>query len=173
MADLKDLPEWLIGQRFYDKQENEGFTVIGVTSTPPLALLQYDDGVGWDEGASNFTADEDTARKVGLDEHGLDSERYRPLGPGPRIDQTAIPNMTGSPSPTTFGRTSPPGISVNRSPAPATSTTESRDASGVVSPVTSRVSSAITGRTATTRRRGSATRAAASFPGTNSVTSAT
>lgn len=92
MADVEDLRKRLLGQRFYDKQEDEAFTVVGVTRQPPLALLQYDDGVGWDEAASNFTVNEDTARRTGLDEHGLDSERYHQLGPGPRIDHTCDPD---------------------------------------------------------------------------------
>jgi hypothetical protein len=91
MSDAEDLRERLFGQRFYDEQEEEAFTVVGITSRPALALLQYDDGVAWDEGASNFTFSEDVAQKAALDEHGLDSERYRPLGPGPRIDQICDP----------------------------------------------------------------------------------
>jgi hypothetical protein len=91
MTNVEDLRDRLVGKRFYDTERDEAFTVVGMTSAPPLALLQYDDGVGWDEAAANFTVDEDTARKAGLDEHGLDSERYRPLGPGPRIEQTCDP----------------------------------------------------------------------------------
>lgn len=91
MANIKDLRERLVGQRFYDKQEDEGFTVVGITSEPPMALLQYDDGVAWDEGAANFTFDEDVAHMANLDEDGLDSDRYRPLGSGPRLDQICEP----------------------------------------------------------------------------------
>lgn len=91
MGDMDDLRERLVGQRFYDNEQEEAFTVVGITSTPPLALLQYDDGVGWDEGASNFTVEEDIAQQAGLDEDGLDSDRYRPLGAGPRINQICDP----------------------------------------------------------------------------------
>ena len=91
MTDVEDLRERLVGQRYYDREQGEAFTVVGITGPPALALLQYDDGVGWDEGASNFTVDEDTARRAMLDKHGLDSERYRLLGPGPRIDQICEP----------------------------------------------------------------------------------
>lgn len=89
--DVSDLRERLIGQRFYDRSQDEAFTVVGITPSPPLALLQYDDGVAWDEGATNFTVSGDVAEQVRLDEHGLDSDRYRSLGPGPRIDQICDP----------------------------------------------------------------------------------
>lgn len=91
MSDIGDLRERLVGRRFYDRKQEESFTVVGITSRPPLALLQYDDGVAWDEGASNFTVNEDVAQRAGLDADGLDSERYRPLGPGPRIDRICEP----------------------------------------------------------------------------------
>lgn len=91
MSDVEDLRERLVGQRFYDEDRDESFTVVGITNEPPLALLQYDDGVAWDEGASNVTVSDDVARRVRLDEHGLDAERYQPLGPGPRIDQICTP----------------------------------------------------------------------------------
>lgn len=87
MTDIESLRDRLVGQRFYDTEQDEAFTVVGVTSPPALALLQYDDGVPWDEGASNFTVDEEVSHRMRLDEHGLDSDRYRQLGPGPRIDQ--------------------------------------------------------------------------------------
>ncbi len=92
MPDVEDLRERLVGQRFYDREQDEAFTVVGVTSRPPLALLQYHDGVSWDEAASNFTVSEDVAQQFRLDEHGLDSERYHPLGAGPRIDQICDPD---------------------------------------------------------------------------------
>lgn len=87
MTDIEDLEERLVGERFYDSEQDEAFTVVGFTPAPPLALLQYDDGVAWDEAASAFTVDADTAAASGLDEDGLDAARYRPLGPGPRIDR--------------------------------------------------------------------------------------
>lgn len=87
MSDVDDLRERLVGQRFYDREQDESFTVVGFTEAPPLALLQYDDGVAWDEGASNFTVSENVAHQLRLDEDGLDSDRYRPLGCGPRLDE--------------------------------------------------------------------------------------
>lgn len=64
MSDIGDLRERLVGRRFYDRKQEESFTVVGITSRPPLALLQYDDGVAWDEGASNFTVNEDVAQRA-------------------------------------------------------------------------------------------------------------
>jgi hypothetical protein len=87
MSDVDDLRERLVGQRFYDQEQDESFTVVGITEHPPLALLQYDDGIAWDEGASNFTVSENVAHLSNLDEDGLDSDRYRPLGSGPRLDE--------------------------------------------------------------------------------------
>lgn len=87
MPDVEDLQERLCGQRFFDRERNESFTVVGVTAEPSLALLQYDDGVAWDEGTSNFAVTPFAADQARLEADGLDSERYHPLGPGPRIDQ--------------------------------------------------------------------------------------
>lgn len=85
------LRDRIVGQRFYDREQDESFTVVGITPAPPLALLQSDDGVGWDETATNFTVDEEVADLMRLDEHGLDSDRYRPLGPGPSIAEICEP----------------------------------------------------------------------------------
>lgn len=87
MSGITGLRSRLVGQRFYDRAQEEAFTVVGITERPALALLQYDDGVAWDEGASNFTVSESVASQATLEKHGLDSERYQPLGPGPRIAQ--------------------------------------------------------------------------------------
>jgi hypothetical protein len=86
VTDLDDLRDRLLGERFFDIDNKEAFTVVGFTS-PGLALLQYDDGTPWDEGVSNYAMTEESARKFGLDEDGLDSERYIPLGAGPRVQQ--------------------------------------------------------------------------------------
>ena len=87
MSDIEDLRTRLVGKRFYDHANEEAFTVVGITAGSELALLQYDDGVAWDEGASAFSTTEDVAFMMGLSGDGLDSERYTPLGPGPRVDQ--------------------------------------------------------------------------------------
>ena len=87
MSDIHDLRSRLVGERFFDRQQEEAFTVVGITNSPPLALLQYDDGVAWDEGVSNFTVSESVASQAGLEEHGLDSDRYYALESGPRIDR--------------------------------------------------------------------------------------
>lgn len=91
MTDVKALRDRLVGQRFYDTQEDEAFTVVGITPPPLLALLQYDDGVAWDEGATSFTVSDEVAQQAVLEEHGLDSSRYRPLGPWPRINGICEP----------------------------------------------------------------------------------
>lgn len=86
MTDLDDLRDRLLGKRFFDIENKEAFTVVGFTP-PGLALLQYDDGTPWDEGVSTHLMSEESARKFGLDEDGLDSERYIQLGAGPRVQQ--------------------------------------------------------------------------------------
>jgi len=91
LNDNGSLQDRIVEQRFYDEVADEAITVIGITSEPPFALPQYDDGVAWDEGAANFSFDEQVAHRAGLYEYGLDSDRYRPLGPGPRIDQICDP----------------------------------------------------------------------------------
>lgn len=175
MTDIEDLRERLVGQRFYDKQEDETFTVVGITGPPALALLQYDDGVGWDEAASNFTVDKGIARKSGLDEYGLDSERYSKLGPGPRIDQICYPEEHDwFPWPDDLWQDIPSGDQLWHIPGDPRDfysriTRCRRCGLSGVSPA----SSATTGRVVTTRRRGSATSAATSCPVTISDTSAT
>lgn len=91
MTDIEDLRERLTGERFYDEEQEEAFTVIGFKGPKPLALLQYDDGVGWDESAAAFIVDDIVSQVAGLEEDGLDSERYFPLGSGPQIEQVCEP----------------------------------------------------------------------------------
>lgn len=86
MSDLDNFRDRLLGQRFYSTEAEESFTVVGVDE-PGLALLQYDDGTPWDEMCSGFLLDEDSAERLGLNEDGLDSEQFVPLGAGPRIQQ--------------------------------------------------------------------------------------
>lgn len=109
MTDVEALRDRLVGQRFYDSEQEEAFTVVGVRTDPPLALLQYDDGVAWDEGTSHFALSDDVATHMRLDPDGLDSERYRQLGPGPRLDQICEPDAHDwYPEPDTIWPDGPP-----------------------------------------------------------------
>jgi hypothetical protein len=81
---LADLRGRLVGRRFYDASTDESFAVVGVR--PPLVLMQYDDGVAWDEACSPDAFPTERARMLGLSEGGIDAERYVPLeGGGPTL----------------------------------------------------------------------------------------
>jgi hypothetical protein len=87
----KDLRDRVVGSRFYDKANDECFTVIDIDThdgKPVLALLQYDDGVAWDEAPSPDMFPPEGAEVFGLEEGGIDSERYVPMGAGPTLSQS-------------------------------------------------------------------------------------
>lgn len=86
-----NLKERVVGQRYYDKQNDESFTVVDVhlhEGTPTLVLLQYDDGVEWDEMPTPDMIKPEDAERFGVEEGGIDSERYIQLGPGPSVKQS-------------------------------------------------------------------------------------
>ena len=88
---VDDLEERIVGQRYYDRDNDESFTVVGLSvhgGTPTLALLQYDDGVAWDEMPTPDMIEPDAAEHFRVEEGGIDSERYIPLGPGPSVKQS-------------------------------------------------------------------------------------
>ena len=79
--------EHIIGNRFYNHDIDESFTVVGVTEVggdTVMALMQYDDGTFFDESI----VDDPIADAAGWSEHGLLDERYTHLGPGPVIDHS-------------------------------------------------------------------------------------
>lgn len=84
---LGDLRDRLLGQRFFNADIGESFTVVGVTHDGMLALLQYDDGVGWDELAAPDLLTEDEAAFLGVNTGGIDETQYEPLGSGPTLDR--------------------------------------------------------------------------------------
>lgn len=74
----------IIGNRFYNRDIDESFTVIGIeeiNGEPMMAVLQYDDGTFWDESI----VDEPTGDRFGWSTHGLLGEQYEHRGPGPTI----------------------------------------------------------------------------------------
>lgn len=88
---LKDIRDRIVGNRYYDKEADESFTVVGLSShegKPILALLQYDDGVMWDELSMPDMLSPDDADHFRVEEGGIDSRRYRPLGPGPTLRES-------------------------------------------------------------------------------------
>lgn len=87
MENLEDLMDRLVGQRYFDTEAEESFTVICIDPGTGMAILQYDDGVCWDEPPTTFTMDEERAEQINLEEDGLDSERYEPHGAGPQLFQ--------------------------------------------------------------------------------------
>ena len=91
---------WAVGKRFRDKKLDESFTVVGFNGL--LLLMQYDDGIPWDEASApegwqnddlapeyrNEEADVETVGDMaGVTSDGIDSERYVPLGCGPTTRQ--------------------------------------------------------------------------------------
>lgn len=170
MTDLDDLRDRLLGKRFYSTEAKESFIVVGVDE-PGLALLQYDDGTPWDEMCSSFILDEDSAERLGLNEHGLDSEQFVPLGAGPRIQQACdVGDHDWFPSP---DQVWPDGLPDSiREVEPGhleTSTISSSDASSVDSLP---APWAPTLQRAITKRRGSATTVVRFSPATSLYTGA-
>lgn len=89
---VEDVRDRFVGQRFYDEANDESLTVVDVTSNdgvPVLVLLQYDDGIAWDESATPDTfGTEAWSTLVGVEQGGIDSQRYTPLGSGPTISES-------------------------------------------------------------------------------------
>lgn len=76
----------VVGHRVYNHEIGEACTIIGVDEIGAdaiMALLQYDDGVFWDEqiGAEGI------AEQFGWAEDGLLAEQYELLGPGPTLHE--------------------------------------------------------------------------------------
>lgn len=74
----------LIGKRFHDHRNDEGFTVLDVQEINGelmFVVMQYDDGVPWDEAIAN----EEIAEQIGWSAYGLLSEDYELVGPGPKL----------------------------------------------------------------------------------------
>lgn len=84
---LEDLRDRLVGRRFYNSEIDEAFTVIGVTGTGSMVLIQYDDGTAWDELAAPELLTDDLAGHLDLDTAGIDDSKYRPLGSGPKLSE--------------------------------------------------------------------------------------
>jgi hypothetical protein len=82
-ARRQDLNNRVIGKRYYNTEIDESFTVIGYRD--PLLLIQYDDGVGWDELIAPNILNEELATKFDVSEHGIDDQQYRQLGAGPTL----------------------------------------------------------------------------------------
>lgn len=87
-----------VGQRFFNTEIEESFTVVGVDSQ--FFYLQYDDGVAWDEAVSPGQFPSLMAEIVDVSEAGLEDSKYVPLGSGPTLDQACMENEhTLTPSP--------------------------------------------------------------------------
>ncbi len=83
---MSNKPDRLEGKRYYDRENDESFTVLTSRhGASGLVETQYDDGVSWDEMALPDDVSEEGAERFGVEVEGLDSERYVPLGPGPTI----------------------------------------------------------------------------------------
>lgn len=79
-------PDRWEGKRYYDREADESFTVLtSRDNASGLVETQYDDGLPWDEMALPEDVTEQGAEQFGLEEGGLDSERYVPIGCGPTI----------------------------------------------------------------------------------------
>lgn len=103
---MNDKEHRWVGERFYDKHNDESFTVVADDGI--FAIQQYDDGVAWDEardptvGVDSEMVHPDTgepidhpdkdvwtiADQLGVSEVGLEDERYVHLGPGPTIQRS-------------------------------------------------------------------------------------
>lgn len=88
---VDDLRSRVVGKRYYDKSNDESLTVVGLSvheGNPILSLHQYDDGVAWDEAPTPDLMSPAEAEQFRVEEGGIDSERYVPLGPGPTIGRS-------------------------------------------------------------------------------------
>jgi hypothetical protein len=88
---IDDLRDRILGNRYYDQEADESFTVVGLSShegEPILAFFQYDDGVVWDELATPEMLSPEKAEHLRVEEGGIDSERYVPLGSGPTLGES-------------------------------------------------------------------------------------
>lgn len=85
--DAEDLRERLLGQRFYNEEIDEAFTVVGVQTNPQMVLIQYDDGSDWDEMATPDLLPDEIAERVDVSSGGIDASKHVPLPPGPSLDQ--------------------------------------------------------------------------------------
>lgn len=84
---VEDLRDRVVGKRFYNTEIEEAFTVVGVTGEGLLVLIQYDDGVGWDELAAPELLPDEKAEQVGVSTGGIDDSKYVQLGSGPKLAQ--------------------------------------------------------------------------------------
>lgn len=85
-----DIRERFVGNRFFNKEIGEGFTVVGFQR--PLMLLEYDDGTPWDEAIAPGDFTTGSASMARVSEAGMDAEKYIQLeGGGPTL-QNACPD---------------------------------------------------------------------------------
>lgn len=102
VTDPDDLRDRVVGKRFYDTANDEALTVIELEGQ--LLVVQYDDGIAWDEQASPEILSEGVQVMLGVSEGGIDDERYIPLGAGPRLSEACDEDEhVWSPTPTDLG----------------------------------------------------------------------
>jgi hypothetical protein len=85
-VNVQALRDRLVGQRFYNTDIDEACTVVGVSATPPMALMQYDDGMFYDEPALPEILSDEHATQLGVSSAGIEDSKYAPLGCGPTLE---------------------------------------------------------------------------------------